>query len=400
MLVVRVSFWLIMISALFASTANAATPVKVKIKSWNDADHAIELIYRGKVRTLPLAADASVTINGDEASLEQLPVDRHAAVIFDKATAAITSIAVTSIKDSPTAVAALKRSGAVIKQDALGNVVEVTSRMVKDRSQMTDAWLARVNWKGLPYVTVVNLNFTPVTDGGLSHLSDLKNLKELSLKMTQVTDSGIANLQSFPALESLSFGSHVANGLTGKSVRHASKTKRLVRLDVGMIALSNDDLAELANLTNLQELSLSACQLSNEGLSFLPKLKQLQFLDIARNGGKMANKSLDYISSLVLLERLRLSDILNINDGAMIQIKEFKDLDLNGTTITDAGFAHVKAMPQLKKLQVGGTRITDAGIVSIQSLSELQMLNISGTRTTKAGHDSLRSLQKLKTIVK
>ncbi|TWU04823.1 hypothetical protein [Stieleria varia] len=180
MSIVRTAFALLLLFSGLASAATADQPVEVELKSWNQAERSVELIFRGERRTIPLADNVRVIVNGEDANLSTMPANRPASVVFDKATAAITSIEIVSVKDKPAAMAALNRSGAHIRRDASGNVVEVTSRMVKDRSKMTDAWLASVDWQGLPYVTVVGLNFTPVTDAGLRHLEKVQRLQDLS----------------------------------------------------------------------------------------------------------------------------------------------------------------------------------------------------------------------------
>jgi hypothetical protein len=86
------------------------------------------------------------------------------------------------------AVAALKKLGARIKQDDQGNVVELNL----SRSKITDAGLLHL--KGLPNLQTLSLP-KQITDAGLVHLRGLTNLQVLDVKNTQATDAGIAELQ-------------------------------------------------------------------------------------------------------------------------------------------------------------------------------------------------------------
>ena len=121
----------------------------------------------------------------------------------------------TGVSNAASAVAALKKLGARIKQDDQGNVVELNL----SRSKITDSWLMHlkeltnlkslviggigsqitdaglVNLKGMTKVEELLLFCPKVTDAGLVHLTGLTNLQELSLGSTKVTDAGVADLK-------------------------------------------------------------------------------------------------------------------------------------------------------------------------------------------------------------
>ena len=81
------------------------------------------------------------------------------------------------------AVAALKKLGARIKQDDQGNVVELNL----SRSKITDAGLLHL--KALTGLQLLGLGTTQITDAGLVHLKGLTNLQTLNLGQTnKVTD--------------------------------------------------------------------------------------------------------------------------------------------------------------------------------------------------------------------
>ena len=88
------------------------------------------------------------------------------------------------------AVAALKKLGALIRQDDQGEVFEVNTIA---STKVTDAGL--VHLKGMTNLQWVNLWQTQVTDAGLMRLKDVTNLQQLWLQDTMVTRAGIAKLQ-------------------------------------------------------------------------------------------------------------------------------------------------------------------------------------------------------------
>ena len=95
----------------------------------------------------------------------------------------------TGVSNAASAVAALKKLGARIKQDDQDNVVELNL----SRSKITDAGLLHL--KGLTSLQTLSLYRTQVTDAGLVHLTGLTSLKSLDLRGTKVTDAGVADLQ-------------------------------------------------------------------------------------------------------------------------------------------------------------------------------------------------------------
>lgn len=62
------------------------------------------------------------------------------------------------------------------------------------RNVFTDQKLSQL--KGLPKLEELLIEYTPVTDAGLSHLHQLKQLKFICLTGTRVTAKGVADLRT------------------------------------------------------------------------------------------------------------------------------------------------------------------------------------------------------------
>ena len=86
-------------------------------------------------------------------------------------------------------VAALEKLRAKITRNEQGEVVNVNL----SGTQITDAGL--VHLKEMRNLQCLGLSGTQVSDAGLVHLKGLTNLKELALTSTKVTDAGVAGLK-------------------------------------------------------------------------------------------------------------------------------------------------------------------------------------------------------------
>jgi YHS domain-containing protein len=73
-------------------------------------------------------------------------------------------------------------------------------------------------------------------------------------------------------------------------------------------------------------------------------------------------------------------------------------LDLAGTKVTDAGLAHLAAMPNLVRLHLQRTAVSDDGLAQLASLGNLEYLNLYGTAVSDAGLDQLKALPKLRQV--
>jgi hypothetical protein len=68
---------------------------------------------------------------------------------------------------------------------------------------------------------------------------------------------------------------------------------------------------------------------------------------------------------------------------------------LTGTSITDAGLAHLKGLTNLYVLLLDDTRVTDAGLVHLKGLTKLSYLFLKGTQVSDAGLLHLKGLRRL-----
>lgn len=188
-------------------------------------------------------------------------------------------------------------------------------------------------------------------DSVMPHISRLTGLRVLNLEGTRVSDRGLRHIAPLQDLDRL----YLTEGVSGAGMAHVSKLKSLTGLHFnGKHRLRDSDLALLARLERLEELSLCRGGLSSAGLG---RLAQLTNLSRLRFWGD------------------------SITDDIVAQLKgvsSLKNLNLAHSQITDAGLSHVSAMTGLEILALYGCNITDKGLAHLGSMPSLKMLNLSG----------------------
>lgn len=193
---------------------------------------------------------------------------------------------------------------------APGGTAELEHLSLQDCQKLTDEALGYAS-TGLTRLQSINLSFCTVTDFGLKHLAKMINLRELNLRSCDhISDIGMAYL--------------------------AEGGSRITTLDVSFC----DKIADQAliyisqGLFNLRSLSLSACQISDEGIFKIAK-------------------------TLHDLETLHIGQCSRLTDKALLAIAEsmeqLKCIDLYGCTkMTENGIKENRVkFPQLTVINLG-----------------------------------------------
>ena len=313
---------------------------------------------------------------------------------------------------------------------------------------VTDAALKQL--PDLPQLEYLQLNATNITDAGVRHLRALKSLKQLGLHVTHrpdkpaltaVTaevlaqmpaleiislpnvgdaDAFLEKLSSLPNLESLLVSSRRDTGLFSDSgIRHLAGNKRLNRLSLGESTFTNEAAASLATLTGLTHLSFDAGQMTEEGLSRLSALRNLEYLQVSCNPkrGRMPFSGVAKLNGLTNLRDLWYMcrhplpgdpplDLSGLSNLEAVQIVGFRDQDLPGIAgctslkslsashVTDNGLSAISGLTSLHTLNLEGAGITDAGLVHLQEMQRLDRLTLRGSLSD----DALPHLARLKSL--
>ncbi len=255
---------------------------------------------------------------------------------------------------------------------------------------------SRVTGEGLLAIgkleTLVNL----IVDGKFSHgnagdegtiddrlivdwFPQLKRLKVLRLSNCWFTNAGLNELSTLPALVRL----NLSGELPDDGMPHLGTMSTLRHLSLTGNYVSNEGLAKLKGLTNLESLSLySAHKITDEGLAPLAafaKLKELTITD-----GKIEGRGLAPITTLTSLS-LENNPVDDAGVEIIVRNKQLTDLNLSDTKITDKALELIgHSLPRLTELQLQHTQVTDAGIVELKPLPHLREVDASGSQVTEA----------------
>jgi Leucine-rich repeat (LRR) protein len=167
-----------------------------------------------------------------------------------------------------------------------------------------------------------------MTGEALVHLSTLIPWEALDLEKCSITDKEIAQLRNF------------------------SNLRRLI-LD-NCIKITDASLVHIFTLTHLEVLGLSACLVSDEGLRHLRELSHLQALDVSYCK-EITGEGLVHLTALT----------------------ELKELVMSGCSLTDATLGYVAGLSQLENLVLRDCAITGEGLVHLTALAELKVLHMS-----------------------
>ena len=116
--------------------------------------------------------------------------------------------------------------------------------------EITDDGLA--NLKYLPHLEVLRLAGTHITDAGLAHLKALPNLRRLDLSNTRISGGGLAALRELPALRALA----LRNCSLGGEAAQLAKLSELEELELDATELTRPECMGLADLPRLRILNL------------------------------------------------------------------------------------------------------------------------------------------------
>ncbi len=269
---------------------------------------------------------------------------------------------------------------------------------------------------------VVNVDFrgTSVDDEALKSLSGMKQLTHLDLRDCAITDEGVASLGSLSKLKALRFsGKSGATDITDKSmaVIGTLTNLKLLAIDFAPFAGSAEGFQQLSTLKNLEEvyasktlvndetlevlattfpslkkLRASAAQVSSEGLQSIAKMKKLEELDLSENTA-IFDDGLAHLAEMTQLKKLNLWRVPITDEGVVslagLTNMEWLNLD-NVQYLSDDGLVHLKGMTKLKFLHLGSTAVTDAGMKHLEPLTSLDDLKVTRTGVTEEGVAELK----------
>ena len=196
---------------------------------------------------------------------------------------------------------------------------------------------------------------------GLLELSELQQTRSLLLWDEEITD--ISGLEYFTNLEYISLSSL---NITNEQLKVISKLTKLNEL--GLRNMDIDDISFLADLDELESLYISDTEVSD--LSALSNMTNLKCLVMSSD--KIVD--LSPLSGLENLEELSLMDNQIINISPLATLKNLRTLDLENNIICDISPLYV--LQNLENLDAKNNKLESfSGVTNFESLTELSLSN-------------------------
>ena len=256
---------------------------------------------------------------------------------------------------------------------------KVTSFKLKDpKTQITSPVLQIL--KSFSTLTDLRLNFcSGLTNDVLSGLNNITTLRRLELRHFEFNQNTYQTLQrsNWPALQYLDFSYSEIQDLS--SLTHLTALQHLILKNC---AITDEGLSALSCLTNLQSLNLYTCHgITGVGLSALSNLTNFRSLNLESCASTNA-AGLAALSTLTTLQEL-LFFTNQIDDAGLLTLSSLTSLKILKLTfcerITNVGLRVLSKLHALRELYfIDGYRINDDGLRAFTGLGALQKLCLSG----------------------
>lgn len=306
----------------------------------------------------------------------------------------VTTPEVTADPDDAASVSALEESGAKLKKDGDGFVIEVDFR----GTSVGDSALEPL--AGLHRLRSVLLNETAVTDPGMTTLGKISTLQNVDLRGCTISNAGLEPLAVLSQLKALRLsGESGATTVDDDGMVHVAKMKNLKALLLDFLWISEVGLEQLVGLDRLEELYLAKTLVGDDALATMSQFPRLKKLRISQC--QFENAGLAHLSKVTTLEDLDLSENNQINDAGMphlSELKKLKRLNLWRTYVGDAGVEHLSGLTDMEWLNLDNSQISDACLKHLSGMKKLKFLHLGSTLVSDAGLPALKDLKSLEDL--
>lgn len=245
--------------------------------------------------------------------------------------------------------------------DGAFNVTYVDLVKPSDEKKLTNEGMQ--NLSGLKHVKMLNLHVQSFDD-----LSFLDGMDSLDTFHGVFTDDGLFRLKKLPHIKDLAVGGWFGNPkVTDVGLAHIKELKNLEVLHLSGCDITNSGLQSLSDLKHLTYLSLFRTRISDEGLQHLKGLSALR--ELMLEGTQITGTGLDHLKELPSLVTVNMN-ATKVTDAELAHLKVLPQLTAihlcYNPLITDAGLVHLKALSRLTVLNLVDTKITDDGIKKLK----------------------------------
>ena len=223
-----------------------------------------------------------------------------------------------------------------------------------------------------------------ITDDALKHIAGLTKLEELDLYGVKLTDRGIAHLKDLKEMRKLIL---LGAPITDESIPVLAGMTHLRELNLYRSRITNAGLAKLAALHDLDGRRPALQPRDSERRRDAPRRGSVLRYRIRRRRAHQDAKSPSLVATAQKLN-LEATEADDLTLRSSADRKDIRELNLSYTTVTDAGLANLQSIPNLRVLRLAGTQIDGSGLANLKSLVEL---DLSGAPDPRASRRSPRS---------
>ncbi|NLS98092.1 MAG: hypothetical protein GXX96_38675 [Planctomycetaceae bacterium] len=253
------------------------------------------------------------------------------------------------------------------------------------------------NWQGTDADLALLLPFRLFVED--NRLNDPDRFFELTLN-SKTTDDSLAYVGELTNLESLKVA---GTAVTDAGLQHLARLDQLRALSLSGTRVSDDSIDLLAQWESLNRLDVSSARITVEGIVRL--LQQNPHVTVVFAGGSAGWRSVQFdenVDQAVLREIIDTGYFLDIAavppwfSNADLELvsrqRDVRRLALSGSAVTDAGLKYLNGLACLETLRLSDTAITGAGFQDVDGLESLTHLDLV---STKVGDAELAYLKKL-----
>jgi serine/threonine protein kinase len=238
-----------------------------------------------------------------------------------------------------------------------------------------------------------------VADPGMVSFDQVTRATRVELVKCNIKGPGLAHLAH------LHLRSLIINGdlvLEKNWVDYIGIQSDLVELGLEECPITDESMDYLNAFNKLEILDLRKTPISKDGLFRMRGLTHLRDLDL-RGCQRLKDNDLDLLQAFTNLKVLRLSDtdIKNISLLSKGPTIDLKQLFLDSTKFDDSSIRDCKPMPNLKLISLEHTAVTTQGLIRLASLApELKSLDIESCKNlTNSDLSFLPKFKKLESLM-
>ena len=150
--------------------------------------------------------------------------------------------------------------------------------------------------------------------------------------------------------------------------------------------ISDADLHTLVSLPALAKLDLSHTRITDIGFQGLKEMRGVTHLDLYY-AEQIGDGVLSVVKNWRNLRRINVRGTTVTDAGVahLVGHPSLESIDVGFSLFTDNGFEHLAAIPNLKEIAVGGNKVTDVGLNSLRLMPNLVAVDLSGSQRTDSG---------------